>query len=291
MGVLDDIKSQYPTLAFLINDPEIGPLLRAAVDPNKGFDPGTFQAKLYQTKWFKTRSTSQRQYDILKNTDPGEFKRRSQEALSKAHLTAQKLGLRMSSNELKYLSGTMLRNGADIGSEEFVNTLRNFAQATTSNRMGEGSIRGAAYQINDVARNQYFIPLSSKDAYAYGIDLALGVKDENSIRAIMAERAASLYPHLKEMLQGGQSMEDIFSGHRAVISQELELAPETIDFTKDWKKVLYQVDPQTQKPRPMTLHEAQTMARQDNRWWATTNGKEADAGMGNFLLKTFGKRA
>lgn len=291
MGVLDDIRSQYPTLAFLINDPEVGPLLRDAVNPDKGFSPGTFQAKLYQTKWFKSRSTNQRQIDILRNTDPAEYRRRRDENLAQVRMMAKKLGLNLTAGEKLYMAEVNLRNGVDIGSEQFAYGLMNFAQTSGKKRMGEGSVKGAAFQVNEIARNQFYIPLSKDEQYKWGVELAIGTKDEQALRAYLSEKSASLYPHLKELLANGASMEDIFSGHRAVIAQELELAPETIDFTKQWKKVLHQVDPQTQKPRPMTLHEAQTLARQDDRWWHTSGGKEVDAGMANALLKMFGKRA
>lgn len=291
MGVLDDVKNQYPTLAFLLNDPEVGPLLRDAVDPNKGFSPQTFQAKLYQTKWFKGRSTSQRKIDILKNTDPGEYARLRNANLAQVRLMAKKLGLNLTAGQKLYMAEVNLRNGTDLGSEEALYNLMNFAQGQDPKKMGEGSVKGATFDVQEMAREQFYVPLSKTDAYKWGVELALGTKDEKALRAFLSDRAASLYPHLKDQLQGGASMEDLFSGHRAVLARELEMSEASIDFTKQYQKVLHQIDPTTGKPRPMTLHETQTLARQDPKWWKTSNGAEADAGMANFILKAFGKRA
>jgi len=292
MGVLEDIREQYPSLAWLTKDPEVGKLLRDAVDPNKGFSPTTFQAKLYQTKWFKSRSTAQRQYDILKHTDPAEFQRQRQTYYAETKRILSNLGLSLKTNELKYLAETNYRNGVATGSEQFTLNLMNLSKAFGEKRFsGSGSVQGSKLAVKSMAKQQYFIPMTDKEATDWGIDMALGLKDENALKAALSKKSASLYPHLKELLNGGASMDDIFSGHRALIAQELELSPETIDFTKDYKKVLYQVDPQTQKPRPMTLHETQTLARQDNRWWDTAGGRKADAGMANTMLKMFGKRA
>lgn len=292
MGVLDDIREQYPTLAFLINDPEVGPLLRDAVDPNKGFSPGRFQAKLYQTQWFKKRSTAQRQWDVMQHTDPGEYRRRVSEGAAQVRMTAAKLGISLSPSELSFITKANLRNGTAVGSEEFTLNLLHYLRAQGPKRMGEGSIKGASDQVNSMARRQFYVPLSKKEQYDWGLALALGTKDESALRSFLNTKAASMYPHLKELLANGASMEDIFSGHRAVIAQEMEISPEQVDFTKaKWKKALYQVDPQTGQPRPMTLHETQTMARQQPEWWKTSGGKEADAGMANFMLKMFGKRA
>lgn len=290
MSVLDDIKEQYPTLAFLINDPEVGSLLRDAVDPNKGFSPTTFQAKFYQTNWYKSRSTAQREIEILRNTDPGEYTRRRIAYQSQMQVLNKSMGLNLSDDEIQYMATNFMSKGIDVNSPELTASLRGFMQNRYA-RIGSGTVTGAELKVRDLAKSQYYLPMSTNEVRQWSLDLAFGTKDETALRAELAKKSASLYPHLKELLGNGASMEDIFSGHRAVIAQELELSPEQIDFTKDWTKVIHQIDPATTKPRPMTLHETQTLARQDNRWWSTAKGKQADAGMANTMLKVFGKRA
>src|SRR5688500_2928870 len=113
------VLEQYPTLAFLLNDPEVGPLLREAVDPNKGFSPTTFQARLYETDWFKSRSVSQRQWDILSHTDPGEAERQISEQASTILRTAQTMGIQVSQDEARYMAGANLSNGVTADSPEF----------------------------------------------------------------------------------------------------------------------------------------------------------------------------
>lgn len=292
MGVLDDIKEQYPQLAWLVNDPEVGKLLRDAVDPNKGFSPQTFQAKLYKTKWFRTRSTSQREMSILKNTDPAEYRRWVMTAAAGVSDLSTRMGHNLSRNKAAYLATTFVDRGIEIGSPEFMQQMRGYMRAQSSGGFeAAGSVDAAATQFRQIARNQYYLPVDNAEAHRWGIELALGIKDENAVKELMNQRAQSRYPHLRELLASGNSMEEIFSGHRAMIAQELEISPATIDFTREWSKVLHQVDPQTGNPRPMTLHEAATLARQDQRWWSTSNGRAKDAGMTNLLLKTFGKRA
>lgn len=292
MSVLDEIRQQYPTLAFLVNDPEIGPLLKDAVDPNKGFSPQEFQARLYQTNWWKSRSAVKRNMETMAHTDPGEYKRLLTDAASKTRLFARQLGYNLSSNEIRWIATTNLNNGVQVGSEEFMLQMRNFLSKKKAKDFDvAGGVSAAAMKAREIAARQYYVPFSDAEAKQWGIDLALGMKDEAAFQNHMLVRAASMYPHLKQLLYQGQSMEDIFSGHRELIAQELEISPNQIDFTKDFKKVLYQVDPETGKPRPMTLHETQTLARQDSRWWGTSGGRKADAGMANFMLKMFGKRA
>lgn len=290
MSVADDIKEQYPTLAWLINDPEVGPLLRDAVDPNKGFSSTTFQAKLYQTKWFKSRSTTRRSMEILQHTDPGEYARLIKSNRDQLSALSRRLGVNLSIQEQRYMADQNLKNGVEIGSNEFMWNMYAFAKGQKDTRFGAGSVKASGFQVKEMAREQFFLPMSEKDSQQWGLEMALGLKDETSLREYLSERAASLYPHLKEQLQGGASMEDLFSGHRAIIAEELELAPDSIDFGSQYKQVIHQIDPATGKPRPMTLHETQKLARTDKRWWETAKGREADAGMANTMLKMFGKR-
>lgn len=290
MAVLDDIREQYPSLAFLINDPEVGPLLRNAVDPNKGFKPSTFQAKFYNTQWFKKRSATQRQMSILKHTDPGEFNRLLRTNAAQVRQMAARLGIKLSQAEIQYISEDNLNRGIAIGSDEFNYGLMNFATQQAKTKFGSGDIAGAAFDVKKMAAQQFYVPMTEADARKWGIQIALGTKDEAGLRAYLAQQAASLYTHVADQLKNGASMEDLFSGHRALIAQELELAPESINMAKDYAKVLQTLDPKTNKFRPMTLSETQTLARKDRRWWETSKGKEQDAGMANFLLNMFGKR-
>lgn len=292
MSVLDEIRKQYPTLAFLVNNPEIGPLLRDAVDPNKGFSPQEFQARLYQTNWFKSRSTVKRSMETMAHVDPAEYRRIIQGNQAKIQNIATQMGLNLSPEVLKYMAVTHTNNGVEIGSDEFMINLRAFVKNQGhKSYMPGGTVAANITKNQEIARSQYYVPLGPVEARQWAIDMAMGLKDEASFAETMNMKAQSLYPHLRELLVQGQSMEDIFGGHRQLIAQELEMSPNQIDFTKDWKKVLYQIDPETKNPRPMTLHETQTLARQDSRWWGTSGGRKADAGMANFMLKMFGKRA
>lgn len=308
MTVLDDIRENYPTLAFLVNDPEVGQLLKDAVDPNKGFSPQAFQAKLYQTNWYKTRSEAVRTNDILRNTDPGEWKARLSEYGAQVKAMSDQLGLNLSPAEISYISGNNLRYGIEANSPEARASLATFAKkaVTSSSFMAPGTIMAATQNVKAMAAGQYFLPMDENIAKQWAVDLAFGVKDEAALKAELQKSAASRYTWLAPQLNAGQSMEQIFAGHRAVIAEELEIDPGSIDFTRgDWRRVLGvpneqgttndTAGPQAGNPgplaqRPMTLYEAQTLARQDTRWWSTSRGRSADAGMANFMLKSFGAR-
>lgn len=287
---LDRVREQYPELAWLFNDPEIGPLLRDAVDPNRGFSPTTFQAKLYQTNWFKRQSQAARQWQILKNTDPGEANARRAQYRAEIGRLSQSLGINLTNGQAMLAAEAALQYGWDLNGGQLLEAIA--AHGRKTGKYGAGAIRTTAEKAKSLSSGQYFLPMSNADAYKWGDWVARGMRTEQDLQIELQNRAISRYRHLAQELSAGNTMEDIFAGHRALIAQELELAPDSIDFTKgQWAKVIGVPDPNGKGVRSMTLSETQTLARQDNRWWATSNGREADAGMANFVLKMFGRRA
>jgi hypothetical protein len=122
--------------------------------------------------------------------------------------------------------------------------------------------------------------------------MALGQRTEVELEEWMRGRAASKYAHLAARLNAGETMEDMFSGHKQVIAEELELDPNTIDLSQGrWSKVLQTYDKNLGKNRPYTLGEVTKLARQDDRFWKTSKGQEMQSSLGTFLLQTFGERA
>jgi len=116
-----------------------------------------------------------------------------------------------------------------------------------------------------------------------------GEKTDDQLESDMRIRAASTYPHLAEELNAGATMQSIFQGHINLISDELEMSPDEVDLTQGpWLNVIQTRDDNVY--RPATLSETRTLARSQNQWWDTTNGKAQAASLSNFLLSSFGKR-
>lgn len=288
MGIAEDVMKQYPTLAWLLRDPEVGRLLRDAVDPNKGFGPQEFQAKLYQTKYFKTRSQTRREYDILQQTDPQTFRQNVDQYGWNLRYAADRLGIKLHPAQITWLSNMGLQQGLDPDDPRMLSAI---ARLRTSKNVGEGQLKANATRARQIAMGEYYVPLTWTNALKWGDRMARGYADENVLRSFLMDQAARKYPHLQATLKQGNTMEDIFGGHRALIAEELEISPATIDFTRgSWTKVLQYHDPQTKQFRPYTLEETRRLARSRPEWWNTTNGRSADSSLTQTLLQTFGKR-
>lgn len=291
MGVLEDVREQYPTLAFLLNDPEVGPLLRKAVDPNSTYSPGRFQAELMQTRWWTTRSQSAREYDILASTDKGTFKQNIQTYKTGILHRAQQLGVALNQSELSWLANSMYRNGQSMDGPELNAALAKIRSSSPS-RQREGAIRTYARAARGRASGSYFLTMNPGSAERWGNWIATGQKTEQDLETYLREKAAAKYPWLAKSLNAGQTMQDMFSDHVSTIAETLELDPNAVNLTdKRWNKVLNYQDPRTGERRAMTTGEAQYLARQDHRFWRTAGGREQDAQGARMILEMFGKRA
>lgn len=289
MGVREDIMETYPTLAWLLNDPEVGPLLTQAVDPGQGFSPQTFQAKLYQTQWWRSRSQSAREFDILKHTDPGTYRQNMQQYSNSLSAVANRLGVNLTGKELQWISASNLRQGL---SPEDPMTLRALVRLRRSSggHQGAGAIRTAAHGARNRARGAYYLSMGDASAQKWGEWIALGERTQEDLDDYLRSQAARMYPHLGGSLSAGMTMQDIFSEHQAAIAEELELDPDRLNLMDGkWRKVLGVSTKNGM--RPMSISEAQIYARQDDRFWLTRKGRQQEAEMTTYISNMFGETA
>jgi hypothetical protein len=288
MGVLEDIRENYPTLAFLVNDPEVGPLLRDAVDPGKGFSPQTFQAKLYQTKWFRSKSQTQREYDILSKTDPKTFNQNISFYRNAVRNRGIQLGLKPSEDQITWLAHAAMQQGLQTDDPIFTQWILGIKGI----KRGMGAQLTATTTIKNMAQGEYYQPLGVKEANNWSNQVVMGNWTMDDVKAQLQARAIKRFPHLQASLKAGYTMNDIFGQHKATIAQELEVPENSVNlYSPQWSKIIDSYDPKTKQHRAMTLTETTTLARSDPRYWKTFGGQEKDATMANFMAKTFGKRS
>lgn len=287
-SVEQQIREQYPSMAWLLKDPEIGQLLRDAVDPSKGFSPQAFEAKVKGTKWYTSRTQAQRDWEILWNTDKATARQRLQEYTDAIYRTAQRLGVNINPNQLKMVAAWGVQRGIDPSSPDILGHLSRLY----GGQPASGAITTASNRMAAIAAGEFLMPVSKKQADIWGRWIATGVKTEEDMREQLRNMAISKFPYLAKQIQAGETPETIFAPHRQTIANELELSPGEINLADGkWSKVLGLYDRSMKQTRPMTIYEAQTLARQDERFWKTSKGGELQAGLTNTLLKTFGKRA
>lgn len=288
MSVLDQVMEKYPSLAFLLNDPEIGPLLTEAVDPNKGFSPQTFQAKLYQTNWWRNTSATGREWLIKVNTDPASAKQDRDTYKAALSAKAIRLGTHLSGAQLAWLTEMGLGQGIGVDDPRMLGELRKLMRPGG----GKGDIGVAAQQVRALAEKTWYVRPSANSIYNVAGRIATGLDTLESANARFAAEAARRFPHLGSRIQGGETLADITAGYRQTIAEELELgSPEAVDPMRgEWRDLLGVRDDKTGDMRMMT--EAELIQRVRNRaeWWKTSHGRQTDAQATSSILRMFGKR-
>lgn len=281
--VASQIMTDYPQFAFLLNDPEIGPLLLEAVDPNIGFDAATFQAKLMATSWWKTHSAAQRQWETLINTDPATANRQREDRIGAVRQLAAQLGLNLPDAQLQQFAESSLQYGVDPGSPTMRTWLANLASQSPA------FTQVADVPLRQMAESDYMIPMSDADLTRWASQIAAGTATQDTFRATLQTLAKGRFSGYANLIDQGITPGQIFGPYRSAIAQQLEVSPDTIDLLNDprWSKVTGVVGSDN-TVRPMTMSEAITLARSQPEWSKTSVARQQGADLTQNLLKTFG---
>lgn len=294
MGLAEDIQSLYPDLAFLFSDPEVGPILQQAVTPFQEWSEGRFLGAIRNTQWYRERSESGRRVSVLQATDPGTLRDMTWNYQANLREVANGLGAKLTDPELTLLTAIGLNGGYEANSafmrQALVPMIKNEDIAT-----GVGAAGVASREIANIIRGNWFV--MSDNLQDLGHNLALsrnvtaGYDSLESINARYAVWAMGAYPHLREQIQAGQTLADIFNPYRQIVADELELGhANNVDMGSPmWNQMLNWRDATTGEVRLPTASEVTRIARDQPKWWTTTRGRAADAQATDNILKAFGK--
>lgn len=285
------IAQQYPFLAALINAPGMRSLLTKAVDVNQPYSAERFRAELMKTGWWRQQSESQRAWGITVSTSPAEANQQRSGYAAQLNQAANRYGVQLNTAQLRWLTEVGLQRGWQPNDPVMLSQFSRLVHTGRAKASG-GERRTAARSAQQMARRDYMVPMTNKNAAIWGDRVARGHATMDDVRTALADKALKAYPQFSTGLKQGQTMYDLTDGYRATIAEELEIDPERIDLSEGrWSKVLGVRDGATKKLRPMTNFEALQLARQDPRFWRTGKGKQMDASATNTVLSIFGQRA
>lgn len=281
------ILQDYPSLAFLLNDPEIGPLLLEAVNPEGGLSPAAFQAKLAQTTWWKTSSASQRQYETLLNTDPAAAAQKKDEWKASVSQQAALAGVKLEGVDLDWWADYFMPRGLMPGDPRLQTQIAQVYATRPDLRMA-GNIAATGAQLKQIAA-KYFFPLAESDLTHWETQIAAGRSSVQAFEQEMQRQAAERFPTLSQQILAGSTPDQLFTVQRNAIANELEIDPSSMDLMSDprWSKILGVTD-EKGGTRPMTYNESIQYARSQDEWKRTANGQKAGADLTMTLLKELG---
>lgn len=286
---LEELGAQYGwAMAVLDAIPEVRSLFKIYVREN--WTEAKLQAKIRETKWYRTKSESQRSGAILKLTDPAEFNRRAESMYIHAQNVYRKMagGHGKSSAYFTAMAGqAMLLGWTDEELENAIGKSINYNALLNQQRLG-----GEAGQTEDFVRKaaaDYGVKVSGEWLTQRIKNNVQGIEDENSIMHSIRQMAKSRYRGFSEQFDQGLTLRDIAEPYRQSYAQLLEVNPNDVDLMDGQiQKALTRSNPDSQKPEPMAVWEFENQLRDDPRWMETNNAREGMLSVGRNILTQMG---
>lgn len=286
------VRERYPGFAYLLGIPEVAKLLLDAVNPQIGYSPDEFTAKLQATNWWRTTETSRRQWDAFRNLDPATATDRIRERIAQLEDQTRQLGITVTHTPLSRLALQTLRDGIDLGSATWRNLLATYIPGapTGAGASVTGTFRDVYEQIKTLARTEFMLPIADNDAWQMARAVVAGDKTLEGIRASFLVQSRSQYAGLTDVFDNGGTPGSYFAPIRQAIAEQLEVGADSIDLLDArWSEVLG-TSPDGGTARPMTVSEAQRLARSTPDWRSTQGARRQVADMTLFLAEAFGQR-
>lgn len=286
MATRDDIAAKYPYLTFLLDHPEVGPLLIEAETPPK-MTPDVFQARLMKTQWWKNTSDTQRDFYALKAGDPATYNRRRDELKSRL----RSIGMEMGYDET-VLDDGYLNHFADKAFEFGLTELQIRAMiADEITPLIGASEKGNPLRDMRRIQQDYSYAIDNAGMAYWGKEIAAGRQTIDNFENMVRTQMKDLFPNLSGQFDSGMTFKQIIDPYRQILSKEFDGANmENFDFMGDakWRHVIDYVDEKTGVHRTMSMQELQKYARSQPEWRNTKNAKDQVSQIGEQLLESFG---
>jgi hypothetical protein len=281
--VHDYINTNFPGMAAFFNAvPEIRDILVDAAKNN--LSPLIVQQKIQATNWWKARSASVRDWELLLNNDPAEARARVQTSAASIQNIARSLGLSMSAGQIAAMATEVTRNG---WSDE--QTIDRLLQGLNWSTVEGGDLTAMRDEVKSIGA-RYLTAVSDTTAQQYAARIASGELTMAGVTSIMQRQARSRFSWMADIIDQGVTPEDYFAPVRDTIARTLEMAPEAVNLMdSQWLSMVETRDPKTGEMRAATLHEADLAARRRPEYWDTNRAQEQAAWTVSALREMFGR--
>ena len=281
-----ELAEQYGFVSsFLNSNRELKKLFQQAVSGSWSADK--FQAKLRNTKWWKTHSKDEREYLLKLKSDPATAKQEMAQAKVKITQLANQMGMIMTSSSKKRVQTAvynMVAKGWDEG--QIRNYLGQYVYFTGETLQGEG---GEA--IMEMREYAYAMGIKLNDGWytARARDIVRGMATMQDMKSQILNKAKASFPQWTKQLEGGQTVADIASPYLQSMSEILELPPGSVNlFDTTVKKALNYTNPGTLAKEAKPLWQFENELRADPRWRKTKNAQDSLFQVGHQVLADFG---
>jgi hypothetical protein len=247
-----------------------------------------WDARFASTSYYQTTSKTEREFELKAETD------KTQEVGDLSDQLAASYGdLRLSKETFDKIAGQALRRGYQLGSISLEHLVYSEASLTPSETMQGASAIAGTSAVNDlmtIAKNYSYAPT---DLQKQIVSVLTGqpvngvVMTKDSFENMARQQAIGMYGHLRERIESGSSLEDIFSGYRNRIAATLEMDPKSIQLSNPlYARVLGSAE-----TGQMSLADVDTLIKTDERYkyHMTKKANKDSMSIGTALLRMFGE--
>lgn len=288
-ALIDRVKKEYPQLAYLLDNDEVGPLLLRFA--SGAMDATEFNYKLQQTNYWTQSSGPQRNWDAFAQIDPGTAKAQIAQQRQSIMDQARSLlgGGELSVQGAHWIAVTALREGWD---EEQIN--RAIARQADWDGHADlpGGQLGATFDQYRAMARDYGVKMNGRDAFRAARKTVAGQQTAEGMEATLRHRAMERFAGndaIVNALQNGTSLREYFAPIQNEIASQLEIAPDQVDVINDrrYQELISHVDDQG-RVRPMSIPEAVKWVRSTDQWGRTQGAQKEASALAESIGKMFG---
>jgi len=210
-ALTDYAESNFPQYAYLLNDPEVGPILVKAAQQGVT-DPNILLGMLRNTHWYTTTSSTARSFNELMADDPATANQAITNQINAIHVQATQMGVDLSDQAIHDLALNYMKLGWTPG--QLTQQL-----ATYAKYQGDITYKGQAgvdvQQLKDLYAS-YALPASDQTLNSQLQLLLGGTQTLDEFKQGVAQKAKSLYgsnPDLGAALDRGETVDQAMSSY------------------------------------------------------------------------------
>lgn len=292
----DQLRSQFGYGAWVIDNPELMAIINQAAQAQTSGTPWTdaqFQTAVSQTAWWKGNSDSQRAWQNLQNSNPGEATAEIGKMGAQLNQIAQADGITISPERMQDVAADALARGLTTPQQLQQQVANEFRYQPG----GQTGALGTAEQSIKQMASDYLTPVSDGVLAQWDQQVAASTNPTstaNDFKQYFVDHAKSMFPALAKQLDAGATVQQLADPYRQIAARELEKSPDEIDFTQPkYMQALSATDPTTGTPTMMGLADWTKKIRSDDSygWDKTQNGIDAYTQLSSAFLKAAGFQA
>jgi hypothetical protein len=278
----EELASQYGwAFSFLNSEPSLTGLFKQAVDENWTTDK--FKAKLRETDFWKNNSETARLALQERATDPGTWAAKMDANKVLISQLASKVGAAIPEGQLPQLAEQMAM--FDMDENQLRQILGGWIDFTKGTAGGE-----AGMYVNGMRTyaDSMGVDMDEQSVKNYAQLMVKGLSTTQDFQNYINEQASSLFPAFAEQIKGGTSVKNIANPYIQMMSQSLELNPQTISVKDPMILSALNGLDKDGKPTGRNLVDFQATLRGDPRWRSTQQAQDKAMNIGRSVLKTMG---